>query len=52
MKALVDLDTQLATMEADEKLGLHDLSPITGQQRVFVCVRPERHGGVPGSGVR
>lgn len=39
MKALVDLDTQLATMEADDKLGLHDLPRITSQQRVFVAAR-------------
>lgn len=39
LKPLVDLDTQLATMDADEKLGLHDLPRLTSQQRVFVAAR-------------
>jgi len=39
MKPLVDLDTQLATMEADERLGLHDLPRLTSQQKVYVAAR-------------
>lgn len=39
MKPLVDLDTQLATMDADERLGLHDLPRLTSQQKVFVAAR-------------
>ena len=36
---LVDLDTQLSTIRADEDLGLHDLPRITSQQKVFVAAR-------------
>lgn len=39
MKPILDLDTQLATMQADEKLGLHDLPRITSQQRVYIAAR-------------
>lgn len=39
MKPLVDLDTQLASMDADEKLGTHDLPRLTSQQRVYVAAR-------------
>ncbi len=39
MKPLVDLDTQLATMDADERLGLHDLPRLTSQQKVYVAAR-------------
>jgi hypothetical protein len=38
-KPLVDLDAQLATISADEDLGLHDLPRITAQQKVFVAAR-------------
>ena len=39
MKALVDIDAQLASMEADEKLENHDLPKLTSQQRVYVAAR-------------
>lgn len=39
MKQLVDIDTQLASMDADEKLGLSDLPTLTSQQRVYVAAR-------------
>lgn len=39
MKALVDIDTQLASMEADEKLKTTDLPKLTSQQRVYVAAR-------------
>lgn len=39
MKPLVDIDTQLASMEADEKLNTHDLPRLTSQQRVYVAAR-------------
>lgn len=39
MKPLVDIDTQLASMEADEKLENHDLPKLTSQQRVYVAAR-------------
>lgn len=39
MKALVDIDAQLASMEADEKLENHDLPRLTSQQRVYVAAR-------------
>lgn len=39
MKPLLDVDTQIAAMEADEKLGLHDLPRITSQQRVYIAAR-------------
>lgn len=38
-KPLVDIDAQLATMDADERLGLHDLPRLTSQQKVFVAAR-------------
>jgi hypothetical protein len=38
-KPLVEIDAQLATMEADERLGLHDLPRLTSQQKVFVAAR-------------
>jgi hypothetical protein len=39
MKQTVDIDTQLASMEADEKLNNHDLPRLTSQQRVYVAAR-------------
>lgn len=36
---LVEIEAQLASMEADEKLALHDLPRITSQQRVYVAAR-------------
>lgn len=39
MKPVIDIDTQIATMQADEQLGLHDLPRITSQQRVYVAAR-------------
>lgn len=39
MTALVDIDTQLASMDADEKLGTTDLPKLTSQQRVYVAAR-------------
>lgn len=36
---LVDLDTQLATQQADENLGTVDLPRLTTQQKVFVAAR-------------
>lgn len=39
MKPLVDIDSQIASMEADESLGLHDLPRITSQQRVYIAAR-------------
>ena len=39
MKPTVDLDAQLASMEADEKLGLLELPRLTSQQRVYVAAR-------------
>lgn len=34
MKPLVDIDSQVSSMQADDSLGLHDLPRITSQQRV------------------
>lgn len=39
MKPVVDLHTQLATIEADVKLNTLDLPRITAQQRVYVAGR-------------
>lgn len=39
MKPLVELDTQLASMEADERLATVELPRITSQQRVYVAAR-------------
>jgi hypothetical protein len=39
MNPVLDLDTQIATMQADESLGLHDLPRITSQQRVYLAAR-------------
>lgn len=39
MKPLVDIDSQIASMQADESLGLHDLPRITSQQRVYIAAR-------------
>jgi len=39
MKPTLDIDTQLATMEADQRLGLGTLPRITSQQRVYVAAR-------------
>ena len=39
MHPIVDLDAQIATMKADEKLGLHDLPRLTSQQRVYAAAR-------------
>lgn len=36
---VVDLDAQLASIEADEKLNLLDLPRITAQQKVYVAAR-------------
>lgn len=39
MQPIVDLDTQLATMEADERLNTLDLPRLTSQQRMYVAAR-------------
>jgi hypothetical protein len=49
VKPLVDLDAQLATMEADQKLELTDLPRITSQQRVYVAARVSGLGVVAAS---
>ena len=36
---LVDIDAQVASIEADERTGALDLPPITSQQKVFVAAR-------------
>lgn len=36
---LMDLDAQVASIEADERTGALDLPPITSQQKVFVAAR-------------
>ena len=38
-KPLVAIDAQIATMEADQRLGLAELPRITTQQRVYVAAR-------------
>lgn len=39
MKPLVDLQAQVASMEADERLATVELPPLTSQQRMFVAAR-------------